>query len=143
MDRHSNVCEFRNHKGSILFYSSFVDDPPLQYATMHNALNTYIQFMRFFTSTGTNLSVHTFGFAAGTTPHPNHPGLVELVHQMKNLTDEQYQEKLQRLKNAREHFTYQGLFKQIERFIQDPFGENGGQLRCIKHPRTERCCDKA
>eukprot|EP01035_Chromulina_nebulosa_P017912 gene17912-23532_t len=24
---------------------------------------------------------------------------------------------------------------------QDPFGVNGGNLRCINHPRTERCCD--
>ena len=33
-----------------------------------------------------------------------------------------------------------GVFEQIEMFLNDPFGAQGGQLRCTIHPKTERCC---
>ena len=48
--------------------------------------------------------------------------------------------KIDILTEAREHFTYTGVLKQIEALMNDPFGPNGGYLRCIDHPRTERCC---
>ena len=50
------------------------------------------------------------------------------------------QKKIDILTEAREHFTYAGVLKQIEALMNDPFGPNGGYLRCIDHPRTERCC---
>jgi hypothetical protein len=68
--------------------------------------------------------------------------LSALVHRLKNVTEEEYQQKLTKLKEIREFFTYRGIVHQIEAFLHDPFGENGGHIRCTKHPRTERCCGR-
>jgi len=86
----------------------------------------------------TKFSVKEYGFLSGLTD-PNNT-IENMVHQMKSLTDEQFTKKIDILTEAREHFTYTGVLKQIEALMNDPFGPNGGYLRCIDHPRTERCC---
>jgi hypothetical protein len=68
--------------------------------------------------------------------------LPDLVRRIKNMTEEEYQQKLHNLENIRRYFTYPGIVHQIEAFLRDPFGENGGFIRCTKHPRTERCCGR-
>lgn len=87
---------------------------------------------------GTNCSVENFGFRGGYWDHNN--SLVDVVGKMKNITEVEYQKKLEYLKSVREFFTYEGLFGQIELFLKDPFGVNGGNLVCATHPKSERCC---
>lgn len=89
---------------------------------------------------GSNASIDLYGFVAGSTATEN--TLKEMVHSLKNLTSEQYQAKLDGLRHVRSHFTYEGMFHQMELFLKDPFGPEGGDLRCTKHPRTERCCGR-
>ena len=59
---------------------------------------------------------------------------------MYNLTDERFAEKLEALQAVRYYFTYPGVMHQISDFLQDPFGPNGGYLRCTLHPKAETCC---
>lgn len=87
---------------------------------------------------GTNISVETFGFLVGNATQ----GLVDIVHRLKNLTEEEYQSKLTALRHVRPHFTYEGVLHQIDAFLRDPFGPHGGDLRCVSHPRHERCCEE-
>jgi hypothetical protein len=87
---------------------------------------------------GSNLSVSAYGFSAGLTHHSNE--LPALIHTLHNMTRQSYQEKLNGVLDARYHFTYHGVMHQIEMFLKDPFGSRGGNLRCTKHPHTERCC---
>jgi len=88
---------------------------------------------------GSNASIEVYGFVAGSTSKEN--TLKELVHQLHNLTTEQYEQKLTGLREVRTLFTYEGMFHQVDLFLRDPFGPHGGHLRCTKHPNTERCCD--
>ena len=69
------------------------------------------------------------------------PHLVSSVKEMK-LNKNVYKSKLAHLHDVRYHYTYDGVMMQIERFLLDPFGPNGGQLRCIPHPNTERVGDE-
>lgn len=89
---------------------------------------------------GSNISIETYGFSAGLTS--THNDLKEMVHVLKNITTEDYNRKLVHLKNVRQYFTYAGVFHQLDEFLRDPFGPNGGHLRCVKHPHTERCCGR-
>jgi hypothetical protein len=90
---------------------------------------------------GTKYAPEKIGFAAGLKSAEGFPTISEAVQQIKNLDESGYKEKLRLLGEARELYTYGGAMKQIEMFLQDPFGEKGGYLRCMKHPKTERCCD--
>jgi len=62
------------------------------------------------------------------------------VEKIRNMTAEQEAEKMMRLHEARPHFTFAGVLRQIELFMQDPFSEKEGtsSLRCTPHPRTEK-----
>jgi len=90
---------------------------------------------------GTNLSVENFGFSAGLSDEKK--SLVMLADSIKNLTEVEFAHKVQLVLDARFHFTYPGVVRQIEMFIADPFGERGGNLRCTTHPKTERCCGRS
>jgi hypothetical protein len=88
---------------------------------------------------GTDISIETFGYSAGLTSNMNN--LTNLVYSIKNMTKEEYNQRLKKLESVRPYYTYKGILHQIDDFLQDPFGVNGGYLRCAKHPRNERCCD--
>jgi len=85
---------------------------------------------------GTNLSADRIGLSGGLRVE-GHP-LGDMVDAVANMTVHDEQEKLERVKDARFHFTYAGLEQQISQFISDPFGPRGGNLRCTQHPRTEK-----
>jgi hypothetical protein len=68
-------------------------------------------------------------------------GLFKLVHVLANISSAELNHKLDEVKRVRYYFTYAGVLDQIDRFLSDPFGTHGGELRCTIHPRTERCCD--
>jgi hypothetical protein len=89
----------------------------------------------------TSISIEKYGFFAGLNNPIN--SLAKVVFDMKSLSTNEYDLKLKNLEIARTYFTYDGLFKEFELFLNNPFSddETGGHLRCIKHPRTERCCD--
>ena len=91
---------------------------------------------------GTELSIHSYGFAGGLTAVYNHTKIEDTVKLIATMTNESYSLKINHLKKIRKYFTYSGLFEEIEMFLNDPFGADGGHLRCIKHPRYERCCDQ-
>ena len=80
---------------------------------------------------GTELSMDHYGFS-GKMGH-----LQQVVKQMKETSDATYHEMLKKVAAVREHYTYEGVIKQIEMFIKDPLGPSGGQLRCTRVPDTE------
>lgn len=81
----------------------------------------------------------TFGYVAGLTSTFNN--LPELVRNLTHITDEDYRKKLAKLREVQYAYTYEGMWYELELFLHDPFGPQGGHLTCTKHPRTERCCD--
>ena len=54
----------------------------------------------------------------------------EVVEVVKQSTNESTIDKLEKVRQARHLYTYSGLLGQIEKWFIDPFGENGGYLRC-------------
>jgi hypothetical protein len=89
---------------------------------------------------GTNLSVETYGFSSGLTAQENN--VVAMVRNLSMLTMHDYKILQGKLEDVRYHFTYPGVMQQIEMLLRDPFGANGGNLRCTYHPHTERCCGR-
>ena len=89
---------------------------------------------------GTNISAETFGLV-GRKSEDGVDTLEKVLVDIKNMSDHEYRQKLEHLlTTVRAHYTYRGVFRQIAMFLQDPFGPNGGHLRCTYHPRNERCC---
>lgn len=88
---------------------------------------------------GTNISAETFGLV-GRKSEDGVNTLRKLLQDVKDMTDVEYRQKLQHLLTVRNHYTYRGVFRQIAMWLNDPFGPNGGHLRCTYHPRNERCC---
>ena len=90
---------------------------------------------------GTNISAQTYGFTGGIRASGIHTDIRTTIITIANITEVEYQQKIQALRNVRKYFTYEGVFEQFEAFLRDPFGpEEGGQLRCIQHPHSDRCC---
>jgi hypothetical protein len=77
---------------------------------------------------GTELAFSTYGLS-GKMGH-----LGGLAKELKQLSNETFSAKLQKVKEVREHYTYAGLLRQIEKFLGDPLGPNGGHLRCTRVP---------
>lgn len=77
---------------------------------------------------GTNYSVDHIAFSG----QQNH--VCKLMKTLAEMTEKEYEEKLTLIKDARRLYTYQGVLEQLELFFRDPFGEEGGELRCTSHP---------
>ena len=75
---------------------------------------------------GTNISISTFGFS-GKMGH-----MRDTAKSMKSLTDVQHRGMLQQVHAVRGYYTYEGVMGQIEAFLRDPLGVDGGHLRCAK-----------
>jgi len=58
------------------------------------------------------------------------------INEMATTNTEEFNQKLKNVKNAREHYSYVGVMKQLEKFFKDPLGPNGGDLRCSPVPDT-------
>ena len=54
----------------------------------------------------------------------------EVVEVVRKSTNESTVKKLEKVRQARHLYTYSGLLDQIEKWFTDPFGDNGGYLRC-------------
>ena len=81
----------------------------------------------------TNISIDNFGYIIKNGSN----AVNSIVDIIENLQEDDYNSKMKKLKNAREYYTYAGVIKQIEKFISDPLGPNGGDLRCVRMPDTE------
>ena len=57
---------------------------------------------------------------------------------MNKATNTTTENKLQKVRDARYLYTYEGLLQQIEKWFLDPFGSKGGYLRCKKDDREEK-----
>ena len=57
---------------------------------------------------------------------------------MKKVTNQTLNEKLKRIKEGRTLYTYDGLLNQIEKWFRDPFGPDGGYLRCKRDDRQAK-----
>jgi len=97
---------------------------------------------------GTDISILTFGFVAKRSINSyesenvlNDLSIYRTLEKIKSLPSAKYDRLLSNLKKVRTYYTYPGAIEQINLFFKDPFGVNGGYLRCINHPKTERCCD--
>lgn len=89
---------------------------------------------------GSNISIETYGFMAGLNATVASLQLPALIHKLENTSDAEYRAKHEQVARIRQHFTYQGVMKQIERFFKNPFGEaeDGSDLRCTpRHPKQE------
>jgi len=60
-----------------------------------------------------------------------------MMSDILNTTEEDFDRRLEYVRDIRIHYTYEGVLKQILKFFSDPFGSNGGQLRCTVLPNTE------
>ena len=80
---------------------------------------------------GTDLDFSTYGISGQMGQLKN---LVENLRSMSNTT---VQSMLDQILIVREHYTYQGVINQINKFITDPLGPLGGQLRCTTVPKKD------
>lgn len=83
---------------------------------------------------GTNISVEQFGYV-GILFH-NEQSVDNAILQIQNATTEELERKLQLVKEVHEYYTYEGVMKQIAALFSDPFGTDGGYLRCMPLPST-------
>ncbi len=83
---------------------------------------------------GTEIGIETFGFVAHRNHETGANNLTELVHTLKNLTVFEYEKKIKHLKVVRQYYTMDGYFGEVGKFFRDPFGPQGGYLRCGPHP---------
>jgi hypothetical protein len=81
---------------------------------------------------GTNISVASFGYVAGTNDFASVAG--RLAALAKNASKSELYRRLRMVQEVREHYTYRGVLAQLEQFFRAPLGEgdSGGQLRCAK-----------
>lgn len=77
---------------------------------------------------GTDIGIAELGLVA------TEQELYSLTTKIKNISNEGAIEKLNRVRVARVHYTLPGIISQIERFLKDPLGPNGGELRCMRVP---------
>ena len=61
-----------------------------------------------------------------------------LVDALKSATAETVQQKMALSRASSYYYTYEGVISQIERFFTDPLGPNGGDLRCVRVPDTDK-----
>lgn len=83
------------------------------------------------------IDIESYGFIARVNG-TNVNTVPDMIQKIKNLSDADYQRKLQHLHQVRKLFTYEGILEQIELFFKDPFGPTGGYLTCTTLPLTER-----
>jgi hypothetical protein len=88
---------------------------------------------------GTNFSIETYGFVAGLVDGGANT-MVEMVTNLSTVSMHDYKRLQGGIDAVRHAFTYPGVMREIELFLTDPFGVDGGHLRCTYHPHTERCC---
>ena len=62
----------------------------------------------------------------------------EVVRFMNKATNITTQNKLKKVREARHLYTYAGLLEQIDKWFFDPFGPEGGYLRCKKDDRKQK-----
>ena len=54
----------------------------------------------------------------------------DLVNTLQRATNATLAARLRKIKDGRALYTYPGLLNQIEKWFRDPFGPEGGYLRC-------------
>lgn len=81
---------------------------------------------------GTNISVETYGYMSNDDANQ----IRETIRKVKNMSPEEYDRRIQKLREVRVHFTYEGVLEQVKLFMHDPFGPNGGYLKCTQMPET-------
>lgn len=62
----------------------------------------------------------------------------EVLNFMNKATNTTTENKLKKVRDARYLYTYKGLLEQIEKWFFDPFGVQGGYLRCKKDDRKQK-----
>ena len=72
--------------------------------------------------------------AMGFVAHTNE--LTDLMKRLASVSDADVDRLLTNVRNAREDYTYTGVLKQIDLFLNDPLGPGGGNLRCSHVPDT-------
>lgn len=88
---------------------------------------------------GTPIGIDNFGLVGVFSPTYNN--LSAVFEQIANMSAVEFNRRLSVVRDVREWYTNDGVFKQFELFLLDPFGPSGGHLKCGVHARTERCCD--
>jgi len=84
---------------------------------------------------GTNISVEAFGYSVhALSPAAVDAAAMSLQRDGRNNTE--LVRRLEVAKQARVHYTYEGVLAQLELFLRNPLGDGdtGGQLRCVRVP---------
>ena len=81
---------------------------------------------------GTNSSIEKYGMSVS-----NRDNMKGLAQFLSNMTDAKYREISEIVYKMREDFTYRGVIKNIDLFIKDPLGPNGGLLKCNAVPKKD------
>lgn len=79
-----------------------------------------------------NISIKSFGFVERAND------LESLCKRVKEMNEEDVQRRLKYVRDVREEYTYRGVIRQIDKFFNDPFGPNGGNLVCTRVPSSEK-----
>jgi hypothetical protein len=66
--------------------------------------------------------------------HTTIPSVLESIAKMSK---EEFQRRIEFVKDIRHLYTYEGVILEIFKFLQDPFGSQGGYLRCSGLPKHE------
>jgi len=78
----------------------------------------------------TDLDYYSLGYVGQTG------NISTVLDQMIAADEAEIKQKLERVKKAREHYTYEGVMRQIHKFFEDPLGPQGGDLKCVTVPET-------
>ena len=87
----------------------------------------------WFPYQGSNYSIEALGFLVTFGE-----SMSTTIQTMKTHNDSNVISRLEKIKKARYYYTYPGVIEQIDKFIQDPSGNNGGYLKCHPVPNSRR-----
>ena len=79
----------------------------------------------------TNISFSSFGFI-GRMRYLN-----RLFFRLLSMKNKKFQEMVDQVREVRKFYTYEGVLQQIDYFLKDPMGPNGGYLRCNRVPEED------
>jgi hypothetical protein len=79
----------------------------------------------------TNISLSMFGYQGKIRQ------IGSLVDKLLKVDKDEYKLKMQKVREIRQYYTYEGILQQIDLFFLEPLGPNGGHLRCERVPLTD------
>jgi hypothetical protein len=84
---------------------------------------------------GSSIGVESIGFITTGNVNVDADKTIKRTAQaIANMNTTGMQDYLNRVRQAREHYTLPGVIAQLDKFVKDPLGPQGGELKCIRVP---------